>query len=71
MRFEIDGRPFAQSVLGLPSMSDTNGFVFSKWERNQAGSAGWTNNSLKKSKPNKTPDDKKNLDRLKKTMTWT
>jgi len=30
MGFEIDGRPFAQSVLGLPSMSDTNGLVFSK-----------------------------------------
>jgi len=28
--YPVDNRPFAQSALGLPSLSDTNGFVFSK-----------------------------------------
>lgn len=28
--YPVDNRPFAQSALGLPSLSETNGFVFSK-----------------------------------------
>ncbi|WP_333625477.1 DUF6443 domain-containing protein [Sphingobacterium siyangense] len=51
--YPVDNRPFAQSALGLPSMSETNGMVFSqgKGERRQAGKADGTNNPFKKLKP--------------------
>lgn len=51
--YPVDARPYSQSVLGLPSMSETNGFVFSKGkgERRQAGKADGTNNPFKKLKP--------------------
>lgn len=55
--YPVDARPYSQSVLGLPSMSETNGFVFSKGkgERRQAGKADGTNNPFKKLKPD--PDN--------------
>jgi len=51
--YPVDDRPFVQSALGLPSMSETNGMFFSqgKGERRQAGKADGTNNPFKKLKP--------------------